>query len=1611
MRTLLTILLFLLVGISWAQVDTDTDGVVNISDIDADNDGIPNSNETTSGLNPNNDSDGDGTVDYLDSDFASCGTFSNGVCSNFDSDGDGYANHLDIDSDNDGITDNTEALPTATYVAPVSSDTDGDGLDDAYDADCNPCGAVTGVAITPEDTDGDGIPDFLDHDADEDNFPDHEEGHDTDVNGSPDAGSPANTGVSDGVTDADNDGLLDGYDNVVGTWDATNGGVTPSSHPDAYDPGGEMDWRAKPDKDGDGIVNDNDIDDDNDGILDVNEGGITYYNSQPGCGSAGSYSFSNAPTLLSGTALSQGAVYRFASVASGVDAIVTIEKVVNATVPTIDDNASDAYAFKPQTAFSGLDNGDSAFVQYNLAFVVSGTYTPVASTDYFGNFSDIDGSNSYGEQAWFTDPASYTVAGATQLTMEVVPDGQDWLRATSGNTEVNGVDTVTKTVNISSEFVNTSNFRVRFGVVARANNVSSSGRQHRFEVNCIQQYPTPTTVIYDYDRDGLSNWVDLDSDNDGIPDVLENLGTDPDSNGVIGTGASAALTDTDGDGLADVVDATPATGPTGSIGSALANFDADVGPNLADYDSDSDGITDLVESGVGTDSDNNGVVDGLADNDHDGIVDSADGDDNGYGTTSTVYENTDGDGQLNSIDLDSDNDGIADLMESGLGSDANNDGMTNGTADFDGDGILDSSDEDPTVRGSGHVPADSDGDGLPNYLDLDSDNDGYTDFNENLNGTGTDADSNGIVDGAADNDGDGVLNSADSDDATTGTPNSAPNDSDGDGFYDFMDVDSDGDGIIDNIEIQATTGTPVQATGTDADANGLDDNFGSTGLLNPQDTDGDGTPDYLDNNSDNDGYLDVLEGWDTDGNYIANSSPSGSDGDNDGLDDTFDDVVGPNAVTNASNNAQSANDFPNMTTYGTPERDWREASDTDHDGITDDLDIDNDNDGMPDEDEAGGNEPDGDEDGDEILNWIDAVDDGNGGDGSVTSYTDANGDGIPDVYDFDRDGRPNHLDKDSDNDGIADIIEAGGQDDNMDGEVDYPTAGVATSMTDADSDGFSDDVDDRNGAVTNGTPLPVPNTDGTGGANYKDIDSDGDGIVDNIEAQATTGAPVVPGGADSDLDGIDNNFDPDDGGTYLSPVNNEGSDNPDYMDTDSDNDGEADAVEGWDSDGNGSAETMASGSDSDGDGLDNAFDDVNGINATTNVTNGGQDALDFPDADGGAGERDWREIICAGGTLALAPADTTTTATWYCGGSGWTYYFNPGDSTELLFAIEHQPAGGNTNNFTAVVSLTVSSNPLVEQGVYSATNVAQQQATFVMGRYWNITLTGGTLNGPVNIRFYYNPAEADTLEAVAERWNTEFAGSTMFVSQRMWFAMNTGTFDHQSADLASTGIQNSAEITPSTSGVEDGISYVQFNGLNVVTGGGMAYTIGNNSVVLPLELLHFNAIAENREVALNWATSTESASDRFDVERSADGRTWEKISEVAAAGNSNSARHYTHRDPDPLRGTSYYRLRLTDMDQSFVYSNMVTVNMGGMWEPSVASIYPNPNSGSFYIRLEGDPDQTLSLELYNAMGQVCRQWKRVHPGDPIEVDGLHAGSYMLVVGGIRQSSSHVIVAH
>lgn len=174
---------------------------------------------------------------------------------------------------------------------------------------------------------------------------------------------------------------------------------------------------------------------------------------------------------------------------------------------------------------------------------------------------------------------------------------------------------------------------------------------------------------------------------------------------------------------------------------------------------------------------------------------------------------------------------------------------------------------------------------------------------------------------------------------------------------------------------------------------------------------------------------------------------------------------------------------------------------------------------------------------------------------------------------------------------------------------------------------------------------------------------------------------------------------------------------------------------------------------------------------------------------------------------------------------------------------------------------------------------------------------------------------------------------------------------------------------------------------------------------LPIKMKSFSAIKDGERASrLDWVTSSEINSDYFGVERSADGNTWEQIGQVAAAGNSNTDIAYQFLDrklPSFRAGENifYYRLKLTDLDGQYKYSDVRGVNFGKL-SNSIISIYPNPTTEIINVDISGMSldagDVTLSVFDMNGRNMISKNI--IGNGiELIDVDQYPSGTYNVVV--------------
>lgn len=147
-------------------------------------------------------------------------------------------------------------------------------------------------------------------------------------------------------------------------------------------------------------------------------------------------------------------------------------------------------------------------------------------------------------------------------------------------------------------------------------------------------------------------------------------------------------------------------------------------------------------------------------------------------------------------------------------------------------------------------------------------------------------------------------------------------------------------------------------------------------------------------------------------------------------------------------------------------------------------------------------------------------------------------------------------------------------------------------------------------------------------------------------------------------------------------------------------------------------------------------------------------------------------------------------------------------------------------------------------------------------------------------------------------------------------------------------------------------------------------TVNSTATPLPIELIAFTASPMGlSSVWLTWATASERNNQFFTIERSSDLAIWEAIQVQPGAGNSFSVINYSATDADVLPGTSYYRLRQTDLDGTSTLSAVVPVNMPVVpdMEPVV---FPNPAHGPMTVLFPTPLTSPARLELIDGAGRV-----------------------------------------
>jgi hypothetical protein len=169
--------------------------------------------------------------------------------------------------------------------------------------------------------------------------------------------------------------------------------------------------------------------------------------------------------------------------------------------------------------------------------------------------------------------------------------------------------------------------------------------------------------------------------------------------------------------------------------------------------------------------------------------------------------------------------------------------------------------------------------------------------------------------------------------------------------------------------------------------------------------------------------------------------------------------------------------------------------------------------------------------------------------------------------------------------------------------------------------------------------------------------------------------------------------------------------------------------------------------------------------------------------------------------------------------------------------------------------------------------------------------------------------------------------------------------------------------------------------------------------VLPVTFTDVKAVAQNKDIAVEWNVGNELNIKNYEVQKSTDAVNFETMNAVASQGNNNGSRTYNWLDKNPVAGINYYRIRSIGNNGRIQVSPVVKVNMTNI--KGIVTVYPNPvTDGSIKLQFSNMEKGKYNVHLMNTAGQLIFSSQFDHAGGSlvkiIKIDHLLAkGIYHL----------------
>lgn len=331
-------------------------------------------------------------------------------------------------------------------------------------------------------------------------------------------------------------------------------------------------------------------------------------------------------------------------------------------------------------------------------------------------------------------------------------------------------------------------------------------------------------------------------------------------------------------------------------------------------------------------------------------------------------------------------------------------------------------------------------------------------------------------------------------------------------------------------------------------------------------------------------------------------------------------------------------------------------------------------------------------------------------------------------------------------------------------------------------------------------------------------------------------------------------------------------------------------------------------------------------------------------------------VTAATGYILSEDVDNSSKINWTINNTNGAHTIPFGNTAGALIPLTFNLTSGNAGAVTFSTYATSAINlplPILPLPVtHVRNNTGADNSANTVDRFWQIDVTG---NPTASLTFTYAPTEnaANTnVNMIAQRWINSTSGWSLPLS---------------------------GQSNPTTQSVLVN---------NVTTFG--PWAVASVLSPLPIQLLQFTATPKNKNVVCQWSTASEINNAYFTVEKSKDASSFEYVGVVNGQGNSSTIQNYALTDTNPFNNISYYRLKQTDYNGNFTYSEIKVVNMVNNETSISVSVFPNPVADFLNIVATQYP---LQISIADATGKTLKEFEMNEANFKIDFTAFAQGIY------------------